>query len=82
MFHNVFTGQRFGTLYCGLYCAAYLKLRDEGLSWSVACATLFPEVGKDRDNSNRLAKVLGADPDYLLQISRPLSRVDDEQLDV
>ena len=78
--HNVLTGQRFGTVYCGLYCTAYLKLRDEGLSWSEACATLFPETGKDRDNSDTLSKVLGADPDYLLQISRPLSRAADEQV--
>lgn len=62
---STITGQRIGTPYCGLYCIAFIVLRQY-LSWPAAVASLFPERGTARDNTARLKQILGEDPDRIL----------------
>ena len=58
---NPVQGQRFGTLFCGLYCLAYFKLRNDGLNPAEAIQNLFPVVDGS-GNHKRLAEVVGVDP--------------------
>lgn len=63
--YNPIQGQKFNTLYCGLYCIAYFKLREHNDAIT-SLNLLFPKK-KGQGNHDRLREILGTDPDILIR---------------
>jgi hypothetical protein len=71
VYYSNINGQRLGTKYCALYCIPYCLLRSKGYSVSKAVAVLYPDSTKARDNSDVLHRILGQQPDIILQQYKP-----------
>lgn len=55
---NTISLQRLGTKYCGFYCLAYFKLREEGKNFLQAVNELTTEVSSQRNNLPIVSKIL------------------------
>jgi hypothetical protein len=61
------TGQRLGTMYCGLYALAfYVLTQKHDANLSEALDALYPRTDRGRDNADSLHHILGTHPDLIL----------------
>jgi hypothetical protein len=72
VYYSNVNGQRLGSKYCALYCIAYCVLRAKGYTQSEAVATLYPDTTKARDNSDVLHRILGEQPNIILERYKPV----------